>query len=145
MFHELCVGNNNKIQVLWVSQPENLEIESSTIKKIFHLEYLNTDFHPEWEKQEEGLIAALKGNISEFSEKEIVSLSSFLNDIGRIQYKKITKMNWQNRMARIIINELCDKEDFEADEMQKIYNVVPLFSNDYLAEYQEEILNSIKL
>ena len=37
----------------------------------------------------------------DFSEKDIISISHYLHEIGRIQYKRRSKVELQNNIARI--------------------------------------------
>lgn len=44
MFHELCVGNNNKVDVMFISEFDESKINNQTMKKIFNIDFLKSDF-----------------------------------------------------------------------------------------------------
>lgn len=40
MFNQLCVGNQNKVDILWIAQPEKNNVNNEILKKVFTIEYL---------------------------------------------------------------------------------------------------------
>ncbi len=104
MFHELCVGDHTKIDVLWISQPEHLKIDSIILKKIFTIDYLKSQFDS-YAHYESKALKKVYTVIDQLTASEIKQIAFYLNDIAKLQYKKASRDHWLNILAMTAIKK----------------------------------------